>query len=202
MREYLLVMLLMVFAIPQVSSGQSQRDSSLVSAIFWPGTKDEIDILDSQIDRSRNVFHHWSTEIDTELSKAFQDLNAAKKHIDINDVVERLHARLDEQISEIFLPHQMERLRELAYWSEANLHGAVAMLTSDRMKKTLGSSTSRVDEIRKEADALQREFEKEAFELREKYRKKLIERLSKEQRERLKENLGDPARFGQPKIKF
>lgn len=100
--------------------------------------------------------------------------------------------RMDQLISEIILPFQIERMEQVLSWRIAGeSSGYAAFLLSGYMKKMLEIDHDQEKEMREKATKLQEEFEKELASLKEKYREKLKDELSRDQEKKLDEFLGN-----------
>ncbi len=181
---------------------QAQENYSIGQVIAgYKEVQREIDATDEQYQRARKIVGDWFTRVNT-MTREFRE-KFPQAPPEANDrAIEDFIAKDRAALSEVFLPDQMERLDELANWAATNRYGFYPWLTQKESQKILGTTEGKVGNLKDEAESLQIEFDEAAFELRQKYRQKLLEKLTDEQRQKLKEILGDPTKLGQPSIKF
>ena len=171
----------------------------------------EIEALDEQIARIRTVVaeetRKYEREIRKTIGRSFRGGDAGtegdRADSDLVNLQARFQHRLEERVGEILLPSQIRRLNELAFWAQINRSTGFAFaLTNERGKAALEIGDRQAKKLKQEAKRLQPEFERRLFALRQKYRAELKEQLPEEQRKKLLDALGDPARIGSPVLRF
>ena len=101
-------------------------------------------------------------------------------------------------LEDVLLPHQLERLRQIGLRSRLRYHSLVDVLTSDPVKSEIGLSNDQAASLRKSEREIRDELEKQIAELREKARKKLLSNLSRSQQEQVEQMMGPEFAFRDP----
>lgn len=169
----------------------------------------EIDALDYQVNEARQIvddetswFHRTLLERPRRGSSDREEGNSVPQ-MNEDSIWQEFRERLNGRLSETFLPHQIQRLNQLAYWIKLNQRSGFAHgVTSEPVKSILGISERESKELKNAAKPLELEFNRKLFNLRKKYRQLLSKELTVEQREKLQQALGDDAQVGTRYFKF
>ena len=98
-----------------------------------------------------------------------------------------------ERLGEILLPHQMDRLSQLAV--QASAQSGVRALTSGTIAEKLNMTDEQKEELRETAEELQKEYEEKVAKLRAEMQEKLLSSLTPEQQATFKEITGEQFAF-------
>lgn len=174
-----------------------------------PEAGKDLEMIDKQINETKQVITVERNRYFETLRKLSAD-RKLKNRDELATVAEDMKAQRDayrrrvmQQIDELLLPHQVERLNQLAAWAAINqVEGYASVLLSDKLARPLEIPKTQTKNIQKESIRLQKEFELELAELREQYRSKLKKELTAKQRTKLKTLLGDKTDFDSTSIRF
>ncbi len=112
----------------------------------------------------------------------------------IRQMSTELRRQLDDSLSQILLPHQMQRLRQLQI--QHRLRGGRAeVLLSAEVAKRLGITEDQERALRQKGRQLEIELERQVSAWRAAAQKQLMAVLTSDQREKLGELIGQPFRF-------
>jgi len=164
--------------------------------LFYPQVKEELDLLPDQVaalDKIRN-------ELNVKMQDAYKELKdvpQADRQAKYLEVYTRMGADTDKRVSEVLLPHQTKRIRQIALQMRlANSgYGSSAALNGDDIAKELGVTAEQVDQLKKREAELRQEIQEKTRDfykkLNDESREKLLSVLTAAQREKLKELQGD-----------
>jgi SMC interacting uncharacterized protein involved in chromosome segregation len=98
-----------------------------------------------------------------------------------------------EILNEILLPHQMDRLEQIAF--QASTQGGARSLLSGPVAEKLKITDEQKEELRETAEELQKKFDEEVAKLRKEMQDKLLDSLTPEQRAEYEELTGEKFTF-------
>ena len=96
-----------------------------------------------------------------------------------------------ERMRSMLLPHQMERLKQVALQMEMKRRGAASTLVSKEMAEELGIDAAQKKRIEERQKELKKELAERMAKLKEEIQEKLLAELTSEQKAKLKELSGD-----------
>ena len=95
------------------------------------------------------------------------------------------------------LPHQMDRLRQIAAQSQLRRRNLVEILTSEPMKSRLEITDNQADELKDAEQEIREDLEKQIAKLREQARERLLSKLKPGQQKQVEEIFGEAFEFQQ-----
>jgi hypothetical protein len=108
-----------------------------------------------------------------------------------------LRSEMESAAADVLLPHQIELLKKQRLLSSMN-YGIVGALESDEIREELNLTDTQIKEMKaletefnSEAKKMREEMEKQILDLKKKSKDKMFSILSREQRSRLEDLLGD-----------
>ncbi len=164
--------------------------------LLYPQVQSELDLLPDQ----KTALDKIRVEMSVKMQDAYKDLNnvpLAERQSKYLEVYGRIGAETDKRVTEVLLPHQTKRIRQIALQMRlANSgYGSAAALNADEVAKELGITADQVEELKKREAELRQEIQEKTRDfykkLNEESRDKLLGVLTAAQREKLKELQGD-----------
>ena len=99
------------------------------------------------------------------------------------------------EMEEVFLPHQLDRLKQLGVRNQMNRQGVLGALMNDPLAAELELTDEQKGKLQKSAKEIESELTREIEELKVKARKKLFSSLTREQQQKLDDLIGDEYQF-------
>ena len=106
--------------------------------------------------------------------------------------ISSLYVKTHKQLKEVLLPHQLNRIRQLALQSEMRTQykgeGFVVILgLADR----LGLSANEKQKLKEAVDKAQKEYQSELTKIQNKFNKRVVDSLPSEAKKKLEKLIGD-----------
>lgn len=157
------------------------------------GVQKEIELVDEQLQQLKKINEDFSKRIQEQMqsiqdNKGNFDIKNAKK---LAELIKQLGDEKNSKMEEVFLPHQLERLKQISIQTQMKRSGEQALFSNRDVIEALDLSKEQQDELKKKAKALKKEMEEKMKEWKEKAREELFDELTREQREKLKAMLGN-----------
>ncbi len=145
----------------------------------------ELELVDDQIEQLVKLRDNNDMR---EMFGQIRDLPQEERAAKMREVMEASQAKIKKSLSEILLPHQAERLKQLTM--QWQMRGGGGLAASEDVAKELGISDDQREKLRTKARELERVLRKKLLE-------DLLKELTPEQQAKYKELVGEPFEFQQ-----
>lgn len=148
-----------------------------------------LELSDDQIERIEEMQAEMRQEMQ-DLFQGMRDLDPEERREAFNDIrgkMEKLNEDMEEELDDVLLSHQREKLVAMQAKTATRFGGVSGLLNNAALMKKLGLSTREVEKLREKAQELQEEQNEEIAKLREKYNDKLIAMLPKDAQDTVRE---------------
>lgn len=142
-----------------------------------------LELVDDQLDQLTKVRESMDPR---QMFNQLRDVPEAERAAKSRELMQSAQQKLEEQIDDILLPHQVDRLKQLAMQWQMRGPGGLA---SDAVAESLGIDRAEREKLRSRARELERQLRKELME-------KLLKELTPQQQAKYKELVGEPFDFG------
>jgi len=155
------------------------------------GVREELDLVDDQLDKFRDAQKELQEQIaDKAKSLAGGKLNPAQMGEIAMEIAE-LQKGKQQKLESMLLPHQLERLKQVALQVQMKNRGTANTLLSDAVTEELGIDSAQKKRIEERQKELKKELAERMAELKAEIRDKLLSELTAEQQAKLKDLSGD-----------
>ena len=152
----------------------------------------DLNLVDGQLERIEEINKDFSEQM-REKMKEFRD-EEGRFNIDgakgFGELIADLKNRQQEEINSILLPNQQDRLKQVARQMKMQQMGSEKALTK-MLAEELGITSEQHQRIKDKSKQLRDDLNKKIAELKANAKKELMGELTKEQRSKLEELLGD-----------
>ena len=155
-----------------------------------PDIRKEIELVDDQAEELKRI----NAEFSRKLSEQFQSItNGNLESLDkdrIQDLLKQLNQEKRERMESVLLPHQLDRLKQVALQMNMKSRGTARALQSE-LAKELDITEEQVRRLKEREKQLNQELQEKIRQWKEDARKQLLEELTPQQRTKLNQLLGD-----------
>jgi len=153
--------------------------------------REELELVGDQLDKFRDAQKELREQIqDKAQSLTGGNLNPMEMGNIAKEIAE-LQKNQKSQLESMLLPHQLERLKQVALQIQMKKRGAANTLLSDNIAEELGIDAAQKKRIEERQKELKKELADRMAKLKEEIRDKLLAELTSEQKTRLEELSGD-----------
>lgn len=175
---------------PLMSPGMAGTDP--FSMLSMDGIQQEIELVDDQKQQLDEVRRDFASRIKDAMSSIHEDGGlSGDKGREIAERFEQLKQEQQAAMRDVLLPHQVERLEQIAVQQRMKTAGASGLLADKKIAEALGISEEQQKEIKSRAEELSKELQRKIEALREETREELLQTLTAEQREKLQKMMGN-----------
>ena len=173
-------------AMPFAATGDS------FSMLNNPSVQKDLQLVDEQLEQIQDINKEFGERIREKLDE-MRDENG---NLNIqggggfSELISDLKSQQRQQIEDILLPNQQDRLKQVARQMKMKRMGSQRAIT-ELLAKELGISDDQRRKIEEKSKKLQSELEAQIATLKAKAKKDLLQELSQDQRKKLEDLLGD-----------
>ncbi len=158
----------------------------------------EIELVDGQLQQLRNINKEFSDKI----SEHVRDIGSGNMNPDrgreLSEMIKRLNDEKQSKMEGVLLPHQFDRLRQIALQTRMQRSGDADTLASRQVVEALGISEEQQKKIESRAAEIKQELQKDIARLKERARDELLGELTRDQRAKLDEMMGEKFKVETP----
>lgn len=114
---------------------------------------------------------------------------------EVGEIVREMTEQQQARLEKMLLPHQLDRLKQIAMQRYLNQSGEANALTNKHLAEELGISSEQQERLKKRSDEIKEELQAKIEELKEQAREKLLQELTPQQRQQFKEMIGNRYEF-------
>ncbi len=151
----------------------------------------EIELIDEQLEQLNQLRSEFSKKISAQMNDFTSGGFDGARGDQIKQLVTQLKAQQQEQMSQILLPHQLDRLKQIALQVQMQRAGNMETLTSQKIAEALEIDEDQKQQLEDRAKEIKAKLDARIARLKEQAREELFRELSPSQRKKLKEMMGD-----------
>ena len=176
----------------------------LMSLLQNQSIRDEIELVEGQYEKMRKRNEEIKAKLNEVASSLMKGQNGTFKLTPeaLKKIAERqteLQQNAKADLEDMLLPHQIKRLRQVAFQNQMNRFGAAEALTSGTLAEKLGLSDEQKELLKEKSIEIERRVKKEVAKIRADAKQELYRVLDASQRAMLNELVGEHFQREEPK---
>ena len=157
-----------------------------------PSVQKDLELVGDQLKTVQDLQSQFAKEMKDRMGDLSKGGFGPDRFKGIGELLEKLKAEQKEKMQKVLLPHQIDRLRQVALQTHMKQAGTAGALASDAVVKELEITDEQKDKLKKRAKEVNEQLVKDIAALREKAKQGLLkEVLTSEQNAKLKKMIGD-----------
>ena len=183
------------FATPMMGDFVGSSPNSL---LMNKQVHEDLELTDSQKQQLKDL----RGELGKAFSRQFQ--GSEKGHFEFSDTedlkktLKQIREDHAEKINSILLPHQQQRLKQIGFQMKLRRKGNSETLVSKSIAEELGLTEEQKENLKKRSEEIKKKLAEDIAKLKEEARDELFDELTRDQREKLKEMMGDKFEYKRP----
>jgi len=161
------------------------------------GVQKELELLEDQTDQLQDIgeeARNVMREAFSGMREKFRDLSREERDEMMTEIREKIQEDMkavEEKVSDILVPHQLERLDQLMLQGQMRRGGTAAALKSESLREKLGLTEEEAEALQAKEEEVKKELEEDIKKLRAKAQDKILSVLPAEKQEKIKKMIGD-----------
>ncbi|MEL7498691.1 MAG: hypothetical protein AAFN77_13875 [Planctomycetota bacterium] len=161
------------------------------SMINNPSVQKDLELVGDQLDKVKELQQQHNQEIQKHLGDIRGGSLDLKNIGGLKESMSRLRAEQEEQLRKLLLPHQIDRLKQIALQTHMKQSGTANALINKKVAEELDISEEQVERLKEKSKELKEKLAKDIEKLKAKMKDDLLEELTPEQRTKIKEMTGE-----------
>ncbi len=157
----------------------------------------EIELVDEQLQQIRKINQEFSEKISEHVRLGDGNMNPDRGR-ELSLLIKELNEQKKAKMEGVLLPHQFDRLRQIALQTQLQRSGEAATLGSQQVASALGITDEQKQRIEQRASELKKDMDEKIARMKEQARETLLNELTREQREKLKAMMGESFQLKTP----
>jgi len=170
-------------------AGHMMLGSDPLSMLNNPSVQKDLALVEDQLAQIRSINEEFSEKIKSAIHSDEGGLKIKDPH-EMSQIIEDLRKSQQEQIDQVLLPHQQDRLQQVSLQMQLKNSGTAQTL-SGQLAEKLGITPEQKQRLQKRSEELQKQIDEKLKQLRADAKKQLLDELTSAQRKKLEELIGD-----------
>ena len=171
-----------------------------IELLFNPTVQKELELVEDQEDKLRELAEQMRNRFRSIFSD-MRDRDPQERFRVMRERMEDEQKKMQAQLGEILLPHQLERFQQLQLQTQLQRGRTADVLGSDELRQKLGLTDEQVEKMRETAREAQQELQEKMAKAQQEAVEKILSVLTPEQRRQWDALVGTPANL-QPRGNF
>ena len=154
-----------------------------------PSVQKDLELVGDQLDKVKAIQREFQQQLKDKIGNMSSGLSKDSLK-DIPAMLEKLRTEQQEQLKGLLLPHQIDRLRQVALQTHMKQAGAENAIASKAVAEALNITDDQKAKLKEKAKELKKKLEEDIKKLREESKQELLGVLSADQRKTLEELTG------------
>ena len=166
--------------------------------------KEELELVDDQLEQLREI-QEASRQSVRDIFSEMRGVPREERGEMMREIQEKMAKRTkeyEEQIDDILLPHQQSRLKQLKFQSAGRGQGAGGSLSNQALLDELGVTDVQKEELEAAAAKAREKLQEKYQKLIREAENEILKVLSRDQREKYRELVGEPFQFENNRFGF
>ncbi len=160
------------------------------SMLSMKDVQDDIELVPEQKEQLSTIRQQFNDRIQEQMKAMRTGGFGAGQGRELADTFRQLQEEQKEAVNKVLLPHQIERLQQVALQSRMKNSGTSGVLADKKLIEDLGITDEQKEKLRTKAQELAKELQEKIEALRAETREELLQELTAEQREKLQKLMG------------
>jgi hypothetical protein len=156
-----------------------------------PSVQKDLELVGDQLKEVQDMQAAFAQEMKDQIGDLSKGGISKDRFKDLPALMAKLKAQQREKMESMLLPHQIDRLRQVALQTHMKRAGTAGALASEQVAEALGISEEQIEKMKTRSKEINAKLAKDMEELKEKAKEELLGELTADQRKKLKEMTGD-----------
>ncbi len=156
-----------------------------------PSVQKDLELVGDQLKEVQDMQATFAQQMKDQLGDITKGGLSKDRLKELPALMEKLKAQQREKMESMLLPHQVERLKQVAFQTHMKQAGTAGALASKKVAEALGISEEQIKKMKKRSKEINERLAKDMAELKEKAKDELLNELTPDQRKKLTGLTGD-----------
>ena len=150
----------------------------------------DLELVDDQVGQLREMQREFAREMKEQIGDFSKGEINPERFKNVGELVKRIREQQKIRMEQMLLPHQLERLKQVALQKHMEVAGTAGAL-GGKIAEELGITEEQKGQLKEKEKEVQQDMAEKMAKLREEAHQELLEVLTPPQREKLKQLIGE-----------
>ncbi len=156
-----------------------------------PSVQKDLELVGDQLASVQELQSKFAQEMKEQIGDISKGGLSKDRLQELPALMEKIRAEQREKMEGMLLPHQVARLQQVALQTHLKQAGTAGALASEKVAEALGISKEQIERLKARSKEINEQLAKDTEALKEKAKEELLQELTPDQRNKLKEMTGD-----------
>lgn len=161
------------------------------SMLSNPSVQKDLELVGDQLKQVQDLQAEFAGQMKDQLGSLTAGGFSPEQMKGIPALIAKIKEKQKDQLKGLLLPHQLERLKQVALQTHMKQAGTAGALASDQIADALGITPEQIKNLKSRSEEINKELQKDIESLKNKAQQELLNELTTDQQEKLKELTGD-----------
>ena len=161
------------------------------SMLSNPSVQKDLELVGDQLKQVQDLQAEFADQMKDQLGSLTEGGFSPERMKGLPDLIAKIKERQQDQLRSLLLPHQIERLKQVALQTHMKQAGTATALASNQVADALGITTEQIEKLKSRSKEINKKLQEDIESLKNKAQQELLDELTKDQQEKLKELTGD-----------
>jgi hypothetical protein len=161
------------------------------SMLSNPSVQKDLELVGDQLKQVQDLQADFARQMRDQMGDIKKGGLSPDRLKGLPELMKKLREQQREQMQGVLLPHQVERLKQVAFQTHMKQAGAEGALSSEQVKEELGITDEQIERLKKRSKEIKAKLAEDMEKLKEKAQQELLMELTADQRAKIKEMTGD-----------
>lgn len=156
-----------------------------------PSVQKDLELVGDQLQQVRDLQSQFAAQIQDQIGNFSEGGFTPDRLKDLPELIKKIRANQQEQMKELLLPHQIQRLQQVALQTHLQQAGTAGALASEKLAEELGITDEQKERLKTRSEEINKKLQEDMEKLKEQAREDILKELTKDQRTKLEEMTGN-----------
>ncbi|MFK7768673.1 MAG: hypothetical protein AB8B55_15745 [Mariniblastus sp.] len=156
-----------------------------------PSVQKDLELVGDQLDKVKAMQSEFQKQIKDQIGDLSKGGLSPDRFKDLPAMMAKLRSEQQEQMKALLLPHQIDRLKQVALQTHMKQAGTANALTNDTVAEALKLTDKQKEKLKSRAKEIKKKLEEDTKKLKEAAKQELLDELTLDQQKTLKEMMGE-----------
>lgn len=156
-----------------------------------PSVQKDLELVGDQLKKVQDLQSDFAAQMKAQIGDLNKGGLSTDRLKDLPILMKQLREQQREQMEGMLLPHQIERLKQVALQTHMKQSGTAGALASKKVAEALGMTEEQIERLKEKSKEINEQLAQDMEELKEKAKDELLNELTSDQKSKLKELTGD-----------
>ncbi|MDA7879969.1 hypothetical protein OAU26_00015 [Mariniblastus sp.] len=162
-----------------------------LSMLSNPSVQKDLELVGDQLKQVQDLQAEFANQMKDQLGSLTNGGFSPEQMKGIPALIAKIKEKQKDQLESLLLPHQLERLKQVALQTHMKQAGTAGALATDQVADALGITSEQIENLKSRSKEINKKLQEDIESLKKEAQQELLGELTTDQQKKLKELTGD-----------